>query len=587
MISKSDMTWKYAIFRRLLITFLFTMVPIYILGISVYEWGISTLRNEITNSMDTQVTFYLQNLENQIQGIQKFEYDLETDKDLRSLAILPQLLNYYEKDSVILSLQSKLFIMEDDNPFIKDIIVNIPAIDRSISALNGIGGINADEYKMINDLPYTSTSPVIYKNGMIFMYRNYPSLGLSAQDNAMAQIVIELSTDKLKNSLDFIKNYSDSGTLLISESGQFSISNDSNAGRSEQYNNTILKYMKENKKDINKSSVKIGSENYLSICNESNFLNMTLSAYISENQIFSKLSIYRLWFFIITIAVVIIILTYCVSTYRLIHKPIKKLAEAFFELEKGNMGSAIEHYNADEFRYIYHRFNVMVENLKILIDQVYKQKILAQNAEMKQLQSQISPHFLYNSFFIMHRMIAGEDYNNALKFSNYLGDYFRFITRSAEDDITLQSEVHHARIYAEIQAIRSSRHIKSVQFDELPEEYNELKVPRLIIQPLVENAFEHGLKDIVNGGTLIVRFCRSTDSLCIIVEDNGSCIGLPEVENMKKLLKNIDQNLEKTGIIIIHRRLQLRFGSNAGIEVALSELGGLKVIMNIPIEKGN
>lgn len=533
--------------------------------------------------MNYQASFYMSNLENEIRGMQKLEYDLVTDKDLRSLAVLPQMLDYYEMNRAILSIQSKLFTLKNSSSYIKDVRVHIPSIGKTISGLDGLSDIDANEFKTLESLPSYSVFPVSYKNGILYVYTTYPVQEPTAKETPMAEIVIKLSSEDIKEGLQLFKDYADSCTLLISQSDEFMISNDFNTERSEQFKNIILDYMKENIRDT--KSVVINKKKYLQIYFESKYLGMTLSAYIAEDQVFSNLGTYKLWFIFFTIAVVIIIVIFCLSTYRFIHKPLVKLAETFLKLEKGDMDIAIEHNHADEFRYIYRRFNVMVENLKLLIDQVYKQKILAQNAEMKQLQSQISPHFLYNSFFIMHRMIDSEDYKNALKLSNYLGDYFRFITRSAEEEIDLHSEVHHARMYAEIQIMRFSKQINCVQFDELPAEYNNLQVPRLIIQPLIENAFEHGLKDIERGGILYVRFSRFDDSLCIVVEDNGQCISNSEIENIQKKLDILNENFERTGLVNIHRRLQLRFGTDGGINLALSELGGLKIMLNIPLRK--
>ena len=162
----------------------------------------------------------------------------------------------------------------------------------------------------------------------------------------------------------------------------------------------------------------------------------------------------------------------------------------------------------------------MVKELKTLIEQSYKQKILVQRAEMKQLQSQINPHFLYNSFFILNTMARTEDYENIEKFTEQLGRYFQFITRSAADEVPLEKEVEHARVYTEIQAMRYSNRIKAY-FEELPEEFWGIVVPRLILQPIIENAFEHGLGMVKKNGILTVSFEKLQNGLHIIIENNG------------------------------------------------------------------
>jgi hypothetical protein len=93
---------------------------------------------------------------------------------------------------------------------------------------------------------------------------------------------------------------------------------------------------------------------------------------------------------------------------------------------------------------LYGAFNQMVRKLGALIDQSYKQKILVQKAQLKQLQAQINPHFLYNSYFILHRMVTEEDTENAARFSRQLGMYLRYITRDAEEEVPLSSEIEEA-----------------------------------------------------------------------------------------------------------------------------------------------
>jgi len=227
----------------------------------------------------------------------------------------------------------------------------------------------------------------------------------------------------------------------------------------------------------------------------------------------------------------------------------------------------------------------MVLKLGELIDQVYKQKIYAQRAELKQLQSQINPHFLYNSFFIISRMARLGDCDNIKVFAEHLGNYYQFITRNSTDEVPLIREIEHARTYAEIQAMRFSNRIR-VEFGNLAEQYWNIQVPRLIIQPIIENAFEHGLKDKEENGLVRVDFFILSNGLCIVVEDNGTYIGDAELDNLNKTLQNESEIVKSTGIINVHRRIQLRFGKDSGLVIKHSKLGGLRVEMRIILEKG-
>lgn len=251
------------------------------------------------------------------------------------------------------------------------------------------------------------------------------------------------------------------------------------------------------------------------------------------------------------------------------------------------MDIQIEHEQKDEFGYLYDRFNQMLRKLQTLIDQDFKQKLMMQKAELKQLQSQINPHFLYNSFFILNSLAKTGDTDRIELFTNMLGEYFRFITRNVEDNVLLSEEVRHARMYTEIQKLRFSRRIR-VQFDDLPKEMERIRVPRLIIQPIIENAYEHSLEKMPDEGLLRVTFEVNQGEALITVEDNGGSIGDSEIEALSARLESIAESYEMTGMINIHRRISLTYGEGSGLFLSKSsELGGLQVVIRIKFRGEN
>jgi len=254
-------------------------------------------------------------------------------------------------------------------------------------------------------------------------------------------------------------------------------------------------------------------------------------------------------------------------------------------VEAGDLEIKIEHKHDDEFRYIYRRFNAMLDKINLLINQVFTQRILTQKAELKQLQSQVNPHFLYNCFFILYNIAYAEGCDTVARFANQLGNYFQLITRSAKDEVPLSREVEHARVYTEIQTMRFSNRI-SVQFEELPECYAGLIVPRLILQPVIENAYEHGLARVKAGGWIHISFHPFDGRLCIRVEDNGEGLEAQEFQRLRDVFDNKIQECEATGMINIHRRLQIRFGAESKLAISGGEAGGTKVEIIIRLQEG-
>ena len=189
----------------------------------------------------------------------------------------------------------------------------------------------------------------------------------------------------------------------------------------------------------------------------------------------------------------------------------------------------------------------MEDRIQDLIQEVYEQKELKQRAELKQLQEQINPHFLYNSLFSIRSKIYREEYESAEELTELLGRYFRYLTRNAQDYVELSQEVDHAYCYARIQASRFAARME-IRLAELPEEMQKLKVPRLIIQPLLENALEYGLGDKEENGLLAVSYEEKDGRFYIHSEDNGS-VTEEVLEKMRESLqKGANEKGEVTGI---------------------------------------
>lgn len=307
-------------------------------------------------------------------------------------------------------------------------------------------------------------------------------------------------------------------------------------------------------------------------------LNMGLIRYLPAEVMQGPLRNFYPWLWIFTVTSLLLIVLYSYLTHRVIHRPLARLVQAFRKVEQGDLSVRLSLKRNDEFGYLYRQFNEMAVNLDTLIQQVYQQKLLMQRAELKQLQSQINPHFLYNSFFIINTMARlGDD--NLIVFSKLLSEYYQFITRNTSDQVTLSEEIRHAIIYTEIQKIRFSRRL-SIEFPPCPEEFGSMLVPRLILQPIIENAFNHGVERMADGGLIHISYEVSGQLLQILVEDSGD-IRDEEIESLMKRVLDAGAETEVTGLINIHRRLRLVFGGQSGLAFSRSPLGGLMVRLSI------
>jgi two-component system sensor histidine kinase YesM len=269
--------------------------------------------------------------------------------------------------------------------------------------------------------------------------------------------------------------------------------------------------------------------------------------------------------------------------YRDIYDPLHRLLiDAFGHAERGDFKHRISINSASPFRPIYDRYNQMMEKTEYYVENELKQQLLISKANLKQLQAQINPHFMYNSYYILFRLIKKGDRESSLLMCEHLGQFYHYITRNADDEKRLSEEVEHTQHYAAIQKFRF-REMLDVQIEPPPAEIADIYVPRLILQPLLENAFKYAYQTDRDGEpmALRVRFCMYTPiSFDIIVENSGS-IDDQTIESIENNLAETDNSIETTALINIHRRLQSYFNKQSALSVERSPLGGLLVRIHI------
>lgn len=571
MIFRRDFSLRNTIFLRLIVTFLLIMVPILLFAVYLYHWNVQTASSDITKTATAQSVFYLTDLENEIERMKLLQYSLLEDDNLNELVLTWETMATIARTENMNSLIKRLYTVQNSSMYIKDVSVHIAAIGRTISASDGVREFKTERFREIRSV-FGSGSQLIEWNGGLFLGA-MKQRGIKGTE-PLFTVEIELDEQKLQEALAQFNTYPGSGTLLLSDSAKVAIAN----GTGELANAGVPLYLREIPVLLadNPSRLTVNGNRYYAVQAHSPDLELSIYRFIPEEVVQKPLSKFYKWAWGFGVAALGIFGAFALSTYKFIHKPMLTLVKSFRRIEHGDLSIHIAHESKDEFRYLYGRFNQMVDNLRSLIDQVYKQKIMAQRAELKQLQSQINPHFLYNSFFILNTMAKMGDTERIEQFTTLLGEYFEFVTRNASDLVALEQEIHHARMYAEIQELRFSRRIQ-VRFDPLPDELRSLPVPRLIVQPIIENAFKHSLEKKVKNGLIVVRFEKAGGQVHIIVEDNGDRLTDAVLKQIRKSLYEEQDQAETTGMVNIHRRIRITFGEDNGLRTERSELGGLSV----------
>ena len=226
--------------------------------------------------------------------------------------------------------------------------------------------------------------------------------------------------------------------------------------------------------------------------------------------------------------------------------------------------------------FLYSAFLGVSDKLKASMEQVYNNKLLAYQSEIKFLQAQVNPHFLYNSFYHLYRMAKMEDNEGVAEMSRRLSSYYRYITRSGENVVPLSMEYENVKDYTEIQTIRFGDRIK-VELEPLPREYAGMEVPRFVLQPLFENAYNHGVEKIT-GGIIRLRFETRPEELVIYVENNGACADR-DMEALSAYLEDRGENRAVTALKNVKSRMRLLGGD---LTVSHGSLGGFCTTLILP-----
>lgn len=564
---------RHTILARLVLMYVVVILPIILLGVYLYNWSYKNASEEISRNALAQLSSYLEGLNREIEWLEIQQFDILQESELHKIAVTWEKMDSAEKRSSVNYLLHRLTSIKNSSPYIKDIYVHIHSIDKTISASNAVRALDRQRYEEIRSIGERSGSRLVRQGDSLQLTAS--KYGGKNDEDPLYLVQIELDNDKLKDSMGPLGAYPESGSILIAEAAGFTLSS---TGTPQGLPEEWIKAAK----DLDDSTMllDIGGREYHFNIAHSDKLGLSLVSYLPEGTVRRPLIKFNLWAWVFAVTSVFAIVVYAFSTYRYVHRPLLSLVQSFRRMEGGTLDIPIRHEQKDEFGYLYDRFNQMLVKLQTLIDQDFKQKLMMQKAELKQLQSQIKPHFLYNSFFILNSLAKTGDTDRIEQFTIMLGEYYRFIARNGEDHVTLSEEIKHARMYTEIQQLRFSRRIR-VQFDELPEAMRRIKVPRLIVQPMIENAYEHSLENMPNEGFLRVTF-EHTDAECFIkVEDNGDSIDDAGLEALQHRLSGPAESHEMTGIMNIHRRILLTYGEGSGLFLSRSKLGGLEAAIRI------
>lgn len=263
-----------------------------------------------------------------------------------------------------------------------------------------------------------------------------------------------------------------------------------------------------------------------------------------------------------------------------ISNPIKRLDGSVREIESGNLDVEIVPSGSYEVEHLGKSIKNMLGRIKVLMSDLVAEHNAKRKSEFDTLQSQINPHFLYNTLDIIVWMIENENSDKAVNIVTALAKFFRISLSKGKNIITVKDEVEHVRNYLMIQNMRfKNRFEYSIDVDEKVLSYSSLK---LMLQPLVENAIYHGMEFMDGDGEIDVKVFKEDDSLYFKITDNGLGMSEDMVETL--LSKDFVPSKKGSGIGVknVNERIKLYFGSEYGLKVESEPDEGTKITIHLP-----
>ncbi len=281
--------------------------------------------------------------------------------------------------------------------------------------------------------------------------------------------------------------------------------------------------------------------------------------------------------------------------------PLTKLAKSAELVSKGNINVQIEEVRTgDEIEVLNNAFSKMLKSIKEYVEELknkaeYERKLkeqevqnlrmknLLKEAELRFLQSQINPHFFFNTLNIAIQLAFLENADKTAEFLGKISELFRYALKSVEDKVTLKEEIEHVINYMEVLKIRFGNRITFENDIDEKVLLENIYVPRLILQPIVENAYVHGLKDVEKDGKISLKVKREDNIILVEISDNGIGINKEKID----LILNSSENSNKgIGVNNVLERLQDFFKIDDRKQlIEISSQNGTKIKLFIPVRE--
>ncbi|MBD2869035.1 cache domain-containing sensor histidine kinase [Paenibacillus arenilitoris] len=276
--------------------------------------------------------------------------------------------------------------------------------------------------------------------------------------------------------------------------------------------------------------------------------------------------------------VLVLIFIFARVILRLILVPLKKIMKGMESIQQGKLNVIVEDVGNDEFSVITRHFNYMVEKVNGLIKTVYNQQLSYRKAEIVNLQAKLNPHFLYNTLNMIYWMSVVKDEEEIGDAILSLSNILRYSISHSNEFVTVAEDMEQLDNYLKIQGMRFENKLH-YEFD-IDKDMADMRIPKLLLQPLVENSIKYAFQEMSRDGAITIRGFMEEDDLVFEVADNG--VGMTSEQVASLLAPSMDKGREGgLGIHLVRQRIKYGFGEEDGITIASAIGKGTSIIVKL------
>lgn len=547
MIKKIELFWRNLIFRKkLALSYLLAIiVPIVVMGLFSFHISKNNLYRQAIQGYENYNKQLIQEVNTYFQ-----RYEL----NLNQIAV-----DYRVQSAILTRAASDYALLTLVNGYFEPLIYNISMLDEYVHQVLVYTNCKRYPSVLIKDVSLVAEEPWYLNQGENssvkwyitddYIYGSRNILELNSRGQKLGTICMKVYYQKLFHSFLFDNNFNQ-GILLQDRNGECLFLKKTNR----EADNTIVSLLN----NVKNQEIMIDHDNYLLLSYPLGNTEYQIHFYMAYNDLIIDTSNIFLTLIPVILCCFFSIFLIMQIFSRSFTRPIEQLNQKIQEVSQCNFEINVHSKYNDEIGQLTNQFAYMVQKINQLITQVYQAEILKKDAQLQTLQAQINPHFLYNAFSVINWKAIETDNLEISYFVLELSKFYRTTLNSGQTQLPISKVIENIKAYINICLIMYNHSFDTEYY--ISESLYDISILNLLLQPIVENAIEHGIRKVRNRrGKIIIRAWEEDNYVYLEVKDNGIGMTSDQIENIL--------NINKSGYALknINKRIKIYYGDDCGI----------------------